>query len=268
VREPSDAGGDTPEAGSAGNSEARDARMGTALAANIAVRLGELDLEVDLVIDERGLVLVGPNGAGKTTMLLAMVGARRPVRGRITVADEVLFDDAAAIDRATEERGLAYLPQDYALFPHLTAVANVAFGLRGPRAARLARARSLLERLGVGSVAERYPGALSGGERQRVALARALAPSPRALLLDEPLAALDIEARQSVRAFLIAELKAQHRPFVVIVHDPEDVRAFAAPIAILERGRIVQRGELASLEASPATTFTAHLFGRRSPGPG
>jgi molybdate transport system ATP-binding protein len=238
----------------------------TVLAASIAVRLGALDLEVALEIDDRGLVLVGPNGAGKTTVLLAMVGARRPTRGRITIADDVLFDGAGGIDRPTEERGLAYLPQDYALFPHLTAVGNVAFGLRGPRAERMDRARSLLDRLGVGAVANRYPGALSGGERQRVALARALAPSPRALLLDEPLAALDVESRQSVRAFLVAELRAQRRPFIVIAHDREDVRAFAAPVAVVERGRVVQHGELVSLETSPATSFIDRLLGGRGPG--
>jgi molybdate transport system ATP-binding protein len=232
------------------------------LVAHVGVRLGALDLDVALDLDERGLVLVGPNGAGKTTVLLAIVGARRPSRGRISIAGDVLFDGAGGIDRATEERGLAYLPQDYALFPHLTAAGNVAFGLRGPRAERIKRARSLLDRLGVGSVADRHPGALSGGERQRVALARALAPSPRALLLDEPLAALDVESREHVRDFLVAELRAQRRPFIVIAHDREDIRAFAAPVAVLEQGRVVQQGELATVEAAPATSFAAHLLGR------
>ena len=239
----------------------------TRLVANIAVRQGALDLDVALEVDQRGLVLVGPNGAGKTSLLLAIVGARRPVRGRIAIGSDALFDAAEGIDRPTEERGVAYLPQDYGLFPHLTAVGNVAFGLRGPRAERLARARALLDQLRVGYTADRHPGALSGGERQRVALARALAPSPRALLLDEPLAALDVESRHSVRGFLVSELRAQQRPFIVIAHDREDVRAFGAPVAVLERGRVVQRGELATLEAAPATTFTARLLGGPSPEP-
>ncbi|TMQ18846.1 MAG: ATP-binding cassette domain-containing protein [Deltaproteobacteria bacterium] len=233
----------------------------TVLAASVAVRVGALDLEVAVEVDDGGLVLVGPNGAGKTTVLLAMLGVHRPSRGKITVAEQVLFDADARIDRPTEERGLAYLPQDYALFPHLTAVRNVAFGIRGRRADRLDKARALLERLGVGAVADRLPAALSGGEQQRVALARALAPSPRALLLDEPLAALDVESRGSVRAFLVAELRAQQRPFIIITHDREDIRAFDAPVAVLERGRVVQRAEPAALEKSPATAFTARLFG-------
>jgi len=237
----------------------------TALTASVALRAGALDLEVALEVDERGLVLVGPNGAGKTTVLLSLVGARRPAHGRVAIAGDVVFDSAGGIDRPTEERGLAYLPQNYALFPHLTAAQNVAFGLRGTRAERIDKARALLGRLGVAAVADRHPGALSGGEQQRVALARALAPAPRALLLDEPLAALDVESRQSVRAFLVAELRAQHRPFIVILHDRDDVRAFAAPIAVVERGRVVQRGELAALEAAPATSFTARLLGAARP---
>jgi molybdate transport system ATP-binding protein len=233
----------------------------TALVAHVCVRLGALDLDVALEVDERGLVLVGPNGAGKTSVLLSMVGARRPSRGRVTIAGDVLFDSAGGVDRATEERGLAYLPQDYALFPHLTAAKNVAFGMRGPRAERIEKARALLDRLRVGSVADRLPGALSGGEQQRVALARALAPAPRALLLDEPLAALDVESRRSVRAFLVAELREQHRPFIVITHDRDDVRAFDAPVVVVEHGRVVQRAEPAALEASPATSFAARLLG-------
>ncbi|HSR96124.1 MAG TPA: ABC transporter ATP-binding protein [Kofleriaceae bacterium] len=236
----------------------------TVLAANFAIRLGALDLEVALEVDDRGLVLVGPNGAGKTSVLLALLAARRPSRGRIAIASDVLFDSTDDIDCPTEERGIAYLPQSYALFPHLTAAQNVAFGIRGPRHERIERARSLLERLGVGSVADRRPAALSGGEQQRVALARALAPSPRAILLDEPLAALDVESRGSVRSFLVAELRALHRPFIVITHDRDDVRAFNAPVAVLERGRIVQRADAAALEASPATPFAARLFGRAS----
>ena len=232
------------------------------LEADIAIRVGALEVHIRMTVDARGLVIVGPNGAGKTTALLAIVGARRPVDGKIVVGGDVLFDASAGIDLPPEDRGLAYLPQDYALFPHLDAVENVAFGVRGRRGERLANARSLLGRLGIGHVDGRRPAALSGGECQRVALARALAAAPRALLLDEPLAAIDVEARDDVRAFLAAELRAQGKPFIVVTHDRGDVRALGAPVLVIERGRVIQKGEADELERAPASAFVARLFGR------
>jgi ABC-type sulfate/molybdate transport systems ATPase subunit len=210
----------------------------TALTASIALRAGALDLEVALEVDERGLVLVGPNGAGKTTVLLSLVGARRPARGRIAIAGDVVFDSAGGVDRPTEERGLAYLPQSYALFPHLTAAQNVAFGLRGPRAERLDKARALLGRLGVGAVAERHPGALSGGEQQRVALARALVLSPKLLLADEPTGNLDTRTSEDVIGIL-QELNDQGETVLLITHEP-DIAHYAKRIILLRDGKIVK----------------------------
>src|SRR6185503_14475039 len=145
----------------------------------------------------------------------------RPARGWIRAGEELLFDAGRGIDVPVEERRLGYVPQNYALFPHLTALENVAFGLRGP--AGRARAQALLASLGVADLAHRPAPRLSGGEKQRVALARALAVEPRVLLLDEPLAALDVETRAEVRAFLVAELRAIDRPFILVTHDANDV---------------------------------------------
>jgi molybdate transport system ATP-binding protein len=233
----------------------------TTLRADFALGAGAPRLELDVEVDERGLVLVGPNGAGKTTTLLALLGLVRPARGTIAADGALLFDAGRGLDVPPEQRRLAYLPQDLALFPHLSAADNVAFGLAGrPRRARRAQARALLDRLGVGALADRRPATLSGGERQRVALARALAVEPRALLLDEPLAALDAEARAEVRAFLCATLRELGRPFIVVSHDGGDVRALGAPVVVLEGGRVVQRGDAAALARAPATPFVARLF--------
>jgi molybdate transport system ATP-binding protein len=228
------------------------------LEANVALRAGALELAAELHADARGAVVVGPNGSGKTTLLLALLGVRRPARGFVRIDGEPLFDGGRGIDVPVEERRLGYVPQQYALFPHLTVLENVGFAL--PRRAPAEKARELLDRLGVVELAQRRPAALSGGEKQRVALARALAADPRALLLDEPLAALDVETRAEVRAFLAAELRAIGRPFVLVTHDPDDVRALAAPVLVIEAGRIVQRGEVAALEREPATDFVRKLF--------
>jgi molybdate transport system ATP-binding protein len=228
-------------------------------------RVGSLQLAVSLDTGERPLVLVGPNGAGKTTLLLMLIGAIRPHRGRIALDGETLLDTATDVDVVPEERGLGYVPQRYGLFPHLTVLGNVVFGLesrhRYRRAERRKRALALLETLEVAHLAARRPDSLSGGEGQRVALARALAAEPRALLLDEPLAALDASVRRQLREFLPSRLAALRLPTIVVTHDAVDAAAFGEDIAVLEAGRIVQREAIDGLRQRPATPFVAEWAG-------
>ncbi|MGZ6144172.1 MAG: ABC transporter ATP-binding protein, partial [Myxococcales bacterium] len=179
----------------------------------------------------------------------------RPREGRIALDGRTLFE-AGVEDLPPEQRGLGYVPQDYALFPHLDVRGNVGFGL--PRAQRPQRTGEVLEQLQIGHLAERAVATLSGGERQRVALARALAPRPRALLLDEPFAALDAQARRKLRASLSTWLAELRLPALVVSHDPADA-PLGQRIVVLERGRIVQEGSLAELRAAPATPFVAEL---------
>jgi molybdate transport system ATP-binding protein len=231
----------------------------------VSVRKRLDGFELDLALDADGAVAIaGPNGAGKSTALLAMLGVVRPDAGQVRLGGQALFDAGAGVDLPTEDRGIAYVPQDYALFPHLTACGNVEFALTAVRAAhRRERARALLDRLGVLACADRRPAALSGGERQRVALARALAREPRALLFDEPFAALDAGARGEVRRFLRERLAELRLPAVLVTHDRADVEAMGVPVVVLEKGLVVQRGTLAELEAWPATEYVARFCGRR-----
>ena len=228
-------------------------------------RVGSLELAVSLDAGERPLVLVGPNGAGKTTLLLMLIGAIRPHRGRVVLDGETLLDTATDVDVVPEERGLGYVPQRYGLFPHLTVLGNVVFGLesrhRYRRPERRARALALLEALEVAHLSARRPDSLSGGEGQRVALARALAAEPRALLLDEPLAALDASVRRQLREFLPSRLAALRLPTIVVTHDVLDAAAFGEDIAVLEAGRVVQRGALDDLRQRPATPFVTQWAG-------
>ena len=229
------------------------------LEASISGRVGSLLIEAR--IDTRGgpLLLVGPNGAGKTTLLLMLLGVRRPSSGRIVVGDATLFDSQRRVDVVVEERRLGYVPQDYALFPHMTVLENVEFacasGTGRDRTSVRAYSLRTLEDFGLSTLADRRTTDLSGGEKQKVALARALAAKPRALLLDEPLAALDATARREVRAFLASYLARLDLPAVLVTHDPADAAAFGHRIAVLEQGRIVQTGAWQELRASPASAF-------------
>jgi molybdate transport system ATP-binding protein len=206
------------------------------------------------------LAIIGPNGAGKTTLLSLLLGALPVQRGRIVASGAVLLDTKTGVNVAIEQRRIGFVPQDYALFPHLSVRENIEFALGSgqpklARAARSERARSVLHDLGLSAQAEQRPVTLSGGAKQRVALARALSVNPRALLLDEPLAALDVRARREVRAFLSSYLSNLSMPAVVVTHDAADARVLARRVAVLEAGRITQIGTWQELVQNPATAF-------------
>jgi len=208
----------------------------------VVKRLSGFALDVAFGSDAAVTALLGPSGSGKSMTLRAVAGAIRPDDGRIVVDGEVLFDAARGIDLKPQARRVGYVPQQYALFPHLNVVGNVGFGLqdrRGPDARR--RIAELLELVGLTGLERRRPHQLSGGQQQRVALARALVVRPRILLLDEPFAALDATLREPLRASLL-ELQATLVFRVLLVtHDPADA-ALAGQRLLFERGRVVGAG--------------------------
>jgi molybdate transport system ATP-binding protein len=222
-------------------------------------------LTIDLALSAPAgpTVIIGPNGSGKTSLLMMILGALSPAGGRVAVDGVVVFDRARGLDLPVERRGIGFLPQRDTLFPHLDVLENVGYGMAAwPRAERAGRARVALRELGADALAARRPDGLSGGEAQRVALARALAPAPRALLLDEPLAALDVGLRREVRSFLAAHLRRLAIPTLVVTHDRADAEAFEAEIVVMERGAIAQQGRLPELAARPATDFVRQFLDR------
>jgi ABC-type sulfate/molybdate transport systems ATPase subunit len=227
----------------------------------LATPLRTFELRLELAVEPgRALALVGPSGAGKTSALRAVAGLLHPREGRIACAGETWLDTAAGVDLAPERRRCGYLFQDHALFGHMSAWRNVAYGLDSvPRAARRGAAVELLDRFGVGPLADADPATLSGGERQRVALARALGSRPRALLLDEPLAALDASTRVAATRELRATIAAAGVPALIVTHDFAEASALASEIAAIEDGRVVQHGPPAELAAAPASSFVADL---------
>ncbi len=231
--------------------------------AQIRLELGALVLDVGLKGDARPTALVGPNGAGKSTVLRTIAGAHTPQAGRIVVGERVLFEGQGAVLLPPEARKVGYVPQGSGLFEHMSALDNVAFSLRvgGMRAAKARqRATELLEALGCAQLAGRRPRTLSGGERQKVALARALIGEPGLLLLDEPMAALDVTARRQQRFYLLRHLQDRALPMLMVTHELRDVVALGAYTYVIEEGQIVQHGELDALRARPATAFVEAFF--------
>jgi molybdate transport system ATP-binding protein len=235
------------------------------LQARLELTLGDLHLDVDIAVATGELVvLLGPNGAGKTTLLRALAGLIALDSGRVVLDDVVLDDFEKRVRVPTERRPIGFVFQDYLLFPHLSALENVAFGLRARgmgRAEARRHATAWLQRVGLADRARSRPAALSGGQAQRVALARAMVADPRLLLLDEPLAALDAASRGEVRRDLRRHLASFDGTRLLVTHDPLEAMTMADRLVVLENGRVTQTGTAAEVSAQPRSRYIAELVG-------
>jgi molybdate transport system ATP-binding protein len=235
------------------------------LEADIQLRLSRLGLDAAFTVAAgEVLALLGPNGSGKSTLLRALAGLLPLAGGRVILDGTVLDDPARRVRVAPERRPVSLMFQDYLLFPHMSAVDNVAFGLRcrgaGKEAAR-EKAAGALARLGVAAVAGARPGAMSGGQQQRVAMARALVTAPRLLLLDEPLAALDVSVKTGVRRLLRDVLRQSSAASILVTHDLLDAVALGDRMLVIEDGAVVQEGTPAEVTARPQSGYVADLTG-------
>ncbi len=213
----------------------------------VRLPLAPFTLEVDATLDARVTGIFGASGAGKTSLLEVIAGLRRPTAGTVRLDDEALSDAPTRIFVRPERRGLGYVPQDGALFPHLSVGDNLRYGRRLPPRPDGPSFTHVTEILEIARLADRAVGTLSGGERQRVALGRALLASPRLLLLDEPLAGLDAPLRERLLPYLVRVRDVFSIPMLYVTHSPDEVMALCDEVLLLGEGKIKQRGKPAGI---------------------
>ncbi|HKV04665.1 MAG TPA: sulfate/molybdate ABC transporter ATP-binding protein [Candidatus Acidoferrales bacterium] len=228
----------------------------------IAKKLPDFALDMAFTAGEAPLGILGPSGAGKTMLLRCVAGLERPDRGRIALDGRILLDTERRILVPARDRRVGMLFQHYALFPHCTVAENVAFGLRHlPRVEQEQRVTALLDRAHIGDLRQRYPRDLSGGEQQRAALARALAIQPEALLLDEPLSALDTHLRSQMETQLQETFAAYRRPALLVTHNIEEAYRLGEQLLVLSRGRVAAFGPKEEVFRRPPSLEVARLTG-------
>ena len=244
---------------------ARRRRTVSELLIDVTARRGAFTLDVSLqAAAGEVLAVLGPNGAGKSSLLDAVVGRLTPNRGRVLVGDRTLFDSSRGVQVPPERRRTGLLSQSPSLFPHLSALENVAFGPRAagvPRIDARATARRLLDAVGLHEHEDRRPARLSGGQQQRVALARALAAEPDVLLLDEPFSALDVATAADMRMLMAETLQRTGTTSMIVTHDVVDALSLAERCVVLDAGRVVDGGRLDDVLGTPRTPFVAALAG-------
>ncbi len=228
-------------------------------------RLDGFELDVAFQADERRVVLFGPSGAGKSLTLQAITGVVRPDAGRVEVNGRLLFDSASGVNLPPQERRVGYVPQNYALFPHLTVQQNVAYGIQRLDAARRrALVQEMVELVGLRGLEQRRPRELSGGQQQRVALARALAFRPELLVLDEPFSNIDTGLRGTLRRELLDLQARSGITTLVVTHDLDDAFFLGERIIVYDGGRAVQQGDRQEVFYRPATRRVAEFVGTRN----
>lgn len=231
----------------------------------VNARLEQRGVEFDVALDDgEVLAVLGPNGVGKTTLLLMIAGLLRPDSGRIELGGTVVTDTSTGTFVPAHARGVAMLSQQAMLFPHMSVAANVAYAPRSKgqsRPAARATAQRWLEAVGAAQLADRRPAQLSGGQAQRVAVARALAAEPRLLLLDEPMAALDVTAAPALRRLLRDILRKDGRTAIIVTHDLLDALAIADKVIVVDHGRVVETGPVRRVLTAPRSDFAARIAG-------
>jgi molybdenum ABC transporter ATP-binding protein len=223
---------------------------------------GGFQLDVAFALEKGITILFGPSGAGKTTLLDCIAGLAHPDQGRVAVGARVLFDSEEGINLSPAERKIGYVFQDLALFPHLNVETNIAYGLNGRNAEdRKLRVTNALESLGISDLRTRRPAELSGGERQRVALARSLVTQPQVLLLDEPLAALDMPVRMKIAEDLRKSVQSLPIPVLYVTHSRDEVFMLGERMLMLERGKVIAEGTPHQVMSAPRNETVAQLAG-------
>jgi len=239
----------------------------------LSLPLAAFSLQVSAKLDSDAVAILGPSGAGKTSLLECIAGLRRGARGRIAIEDDVLLDSARHIRLSPEQRRIGYVPQDACLFPHLDVRRNVRFGIPQRSASGGGVFDEAVSILQIEPLLDRYPATLSGGERQRVALARAIATQPRLLLLDEPLAAVDVELRERILPYLLRIREALRIPFLYVTHNTGEAAAVTSEAILLRRGALARQGrtpevirEMMSSSVDPDARFDNVIAGELEPG--